>query len=227
MRFAATQIYIGILRALGMGILFLIGVGVKNLLRVMLVFLLLVAPAPAQTLADNNEGRVSVAGNELKVESKINDPAAVRVGAPDTQNSVGKYSFDALVGSSRDELVMFQGKQTTYGSRPGGVWWGGVKRPNFGVGDDAAMFNWVEVSYNEGVRFHLPVYAPNLTGGGSMSDHLSAGSYGLYTQTDGNLVIYERIGETQCPRWAITWIGSSYRNGTGYIDPSVLEAPCR
>ena len=226
MRFAATQIYIGILRALGMGILFLIGVGVKNLLRVMLVFLLLVAPAPAQTLADNNEGRVSVAGNALKVESKINDPAEVRVGAPSSQNSVGKHSFDSLIGNSRDELVLWQGKQTLYGSRPGGVLWGGIKKPNFGVGDDIAMFNWLEVSYNEGIRFHLPVYAPNLTGG-TISDHLTAGAYGLYIQTDGNFVIYERVGETQCARWAITWIGSSYRNGAGYIDPSVLEPPCR
>ena len=197
-----------------------------RVVRLAILFVLLASPITAQTLADNNEGRTRVAGNELLIESKIDDPAAVRVGAPASQNSVGKHSFDALVGSSRDELVMFQGKQTTYGSRPGGVWWGGIKRPNFGVGDDAAMFNWVEVSYNEGIRFHLPVYAPNLTGG-AINDHLTAGSYGLYIQTDGNFVIYERIGEIQCARWAITWIGSSYRSGTGYIDPSVLEAPCR
>lgn len=188
---------------------------------------LLVTSASAQTLADNGEGRARVAGNELLIESKINDPAAVRVGAPDTQNSVGKWSFDVLIGSSRDEIVMFQGKQTLYGDRPGGVWWGGIKRPNFGVGDDAAMFNWLEVSYNEGVRFHLPIYAPNLTGGGAASDHLQAGAFGLYIQTDGNFVIYERVGETQCPRWAITWIGSYYRNGTGYIDPAILEPRCR
>lgn len=187
---------------------------------------LLAAPVAAQTLADNGEGLVRVAGNELLVESKVNDPAAVRVGAPSSQNSVGKHSFDALIGSSRDELVMFQGKQTTYGDRPGGVWWAGIKRPNFGVGDDAAMFNWAEVSYNEGIRFHLPVYAPNLGGVGG-GDHLQALAYSLYIQTDGNFVIYERVGTTQCPRWAITWIGSSYRNGSGYIDPNVLEAPCR
>ena len=226
MRFAVTQIYIGILRAMGMGILFLLGMGMEKLLRVVFVLLVLTASISGQTLADNSEGRVDVAGNALKVESKINDPVEVRVGAPSSQNSVGKHSFDSLIGSSRDELVLWQGKQTLYGNRPGGVLWGSIKKPNFGVGDDIAMFNWLEVSYNEGIRFHLPVYAPNLTGG-STSDHLSAGPYGLYTQTDGNLVIYERIGETQCPRWAITWIGSSYRNGTGYIDPSVLEAPCR
>lgn len=188
------------------------------------VLLLAAAPLAAQTLADNSEGRTRVAGNELLVESKIDDPAAVRTGAPATQNSVGKWSFDVLLGGSRDEIVMFQGKQTTYGSRPGGVWWGGIKRPNFGVGDDAAMFNWIEVSYNEGIRFHLPVYAPNLSGGGGGTDHLTAGAYGLYVQTDGNFVIYERVGETQCPRWAITWLPY---NGTGYIDRATLAPPCQ
>lgn len=195
--------------------------------RLVMTTWLIAVPVSAQTLADNAEGRVDVAGNALKVESKANDPAEVRVGAPSSQNSVGKHSFDSLIGSSRDELVLWQGKQTLYGNRPGGVLWGGIKKPNFGVGDDVAMFNWFEVSYNEGVRFHLPVYAPNLTGGGGVSDHLQAGAYGLYIQTDGNFVIYERIGETQCPRWAITWLGSYYRNGSGYIDPAVLEAPCR
>lgn len=181
--------------------------------------------ASAQTLADNAEGKVEVRGNETLTDSKINDPAAVRVGAPASQNSVGKHSFDALVGSSRDELVMFQGKQTTYGNRPGGIWWGGIKRPNFGVGDDVAMYNWIEVSYNEGVRLHLPIYAPNLPGGGAppVSDHLTAGAFGLYIQTDGNFVIYERVGETQCPRWAITWLPY---NGTGYIDRTTLAPPC-
>lgn len=197
----------------------------RRLLIIILVLVLGGAPAAAQTLADNSEGKVEVRGNETLTDSKINDPAAVRVGAPSSQNSVGKHSFDALIGSSRDELVMFQGKQTTYGNRPGGVWWAGIKQPNFGVGDDAAMFNWAEVSYREGIRFHLPVYAPNLTGGGGVADHLQAGAFGLYIQTDGNFVIYERVGETQCARWAITWLAV---NGTGYIDRAALSDPvCR
>lgn len=184
-----------------------------------------VSPLLAQTvLADNAEGHVEIRGNETLTDSKINDPAAVRVGAPSSQNSVGKHSFDALIGSSRDELVMFQGKQTLYGNRPGGVWWCGIKKPNFGVGDDAAMFNWCEVSYNEGIRFHLPVYAPNLNGGAAITDHLQAGAFGLYIQTDGNLVIYERVGETQCPRWAMNYLIVLGPPGT--IDRNTLAPPC-
>lgn len=191
-----------------------------------LIFVLCLVPSGrAQTLVDNSEGKTEVRGNELLQDSKINDPSAVRVGAPSSQNSVGKHSFDALIGSSRDELVMFQGKQTTYGSRPGGVWWAGIKRPNFGAGDDAAMYNWAEVSYNEGIRFYLPVYAPNLTGGAAApAQMIRDGAFGLYIQVDGNLVVYERVGETQCPRWAITWLPY---NGTGYIDRAVLAPPCR
>lgn len=183
----------------------------------------------AQTVADNPDGRVRVAGNELLVESKTEDPSAVRVGAPSAQTSVGKFSFDVLIGPSRDEIVMFQGKQTEYGSRPGGLWWGGVKIPGFGVGDDRAMFNWVEVSYRDGIRFHLPVYAPQFIGPlgvglAGQGDHLSSDRWRLYVQGDGNLVLYELIGDTLCARWAITWIAF---NGTGYIDRAVLSPVCR
>ena len=185
----------------------------------------------AQTLADNSEGRTEVRGNETIQDSKINDPSAFRVGAPSSQNSVGKHSFDALVGSSRDELVMFQGKQTLYGSRPGGEWWGGIKKPDFGVGDDRAMFNWIEVSYRDGIRFHLPIsapaiYTPALIAGATTSDHLSAGEWRWYVQGDGNLVLYRVVDGTPCPRWAKTWIGSSYHDGNGDIDQATLSPPC-
>lgn len=191
---------------------------------VALVLSLGVAPLQAQTIAENAEGRVRVAGNELLVESTINDPSAVRVGAPATQNGVGKWSFDVLIGGSRDEIVMFQGKQTTYGDRPGGVWWGGIKRPNFGVGDDRAMFNWIEVSYNEGVRFYLPVYAPAFIGAvGIIPDHLATSAWRIYVQGDGNFVLYEIVEGRPCPRWAISWLE---HNGTGFIPRSALVPPC-
>jgi hypothetical protein len=196
----------------------------KRLLIAMAVLSLVASSVAAQVLADNGQGQVRVAGNELLVESKVNDPAAVRVAAPETQNGVGKISFDALVGSSRDEIVLLQGKQTTYGHRPGGLFWAGIKKPDFGVGDDQAMFNWLEVSYRDGVRFHLPIYAPNLAGGSAPRSFLAAGRFELHLQdSDGNFVLYERLEEAYCPRWAITWLPY---NGTGYVDRAVLDPPC-
>jgi hypothetical protein len=71
----------------------------------MLSLHLFVSAAAEAQIADNSDGRVKVQGNELLVESKVDDPAAVRVGAPETQRGLGKISFDVL-GPSRDEVLL-------------------------------------------------------------------------------------------------------------------------
>jgi hypothetical protein len=67
------------------------------------------AAAEAQ-IADNSVGRVKVQGNELLVESKVDDPRRSASARPRRRRGLGKISFDVL-GPSHDEVVLIQGKQ--------------------------------------------------------------------------------------------------------------------
>jgi hypothetical protein len=167
-----------------------------------LAFVAFASVAEAQ-VADNHDGAVKVSGNELLVESKRDDPAAVRVGAPDTQRGLGKISFDIL-GSSRDEVVLIQGKQTEDGLR-GGEFYLGLKKPGFGTTDDA-MVDALVATVAGGFHFNLPIYAPNLTEGAALPTVIVSpnGKWRTYMQDDGNLVTYEAMpGNWFCPRWSI------------------------
>lgn len=198
--------------------------------RIILCLVLMALPVSAQIVTENAEGRVRVAGNELIVESKVDDPSAVRVGAPETQRSLGKISFDLLAGS-HDELVLIQGKQTEHNnvlSGRGGEFYLGLKRENAASTDDA-MVDALTATVAGGFRFRLPVYAPEFIGplGVGLSvtgNHLVSDRWRLYVQSDGNLVLYELVGEALCARWAVTWIKF---NGSGYIDRWVLSPACQ
>ena len=147
---------------------------------------------------DNPTGEMSFGGNELLVDSKVDDPSALRLGAPITQRGLGKIGFDVLLpNGTRNEVVLIQGKQTGEGvpdGRRGGEFYLGVAKPNMGTTDDA-MHDALVVTYDEGFRFNLPIYAPNLTSsGGDGANEYATGistrnrRYRLQANDDGVLV---------------------------------------
>ena len=185
------------------------------LLILALTWLLLGGPVTAQTLADNSEGRVRVAGNELLVDAKNLDAAAIRLGAPPEQGGLGKISFDVL-GGSRTEKVLLIGAQSP---GAGGEVSLNLLRPGGGSTDDA-MIKVLEVNHEGGFRFRLPVTfeaGTNISGGGSSGDYLASGRFWLYQQGDGNVVNYELVQGVLCARWSI-W--------TGAIPKHTAMAPC-
>ena len=153
-------------------------------------------------------GALAHGGNELTVDSAIDDPPAVRLGAPPTQRSVGKISFDVL-GPSRDEVVLIQGKQTEDSGR-GGEFYLGLKRPFTGTTDDA-MVTALTATWEDGFRFRLPISAPNLQQGestivvGNWFIQSPNGACRTYLRDDGNLVAYEVMqpGNWLRPYWSM------------------------
>ena len=127
------------------------------------------ASAQTTNLAETNLGRLLFKGNELLVQSFVDDPPAIRLGAPDTQRSLGKISFDIrLGGESLNEVVLIQGKQTENANNElegrGGEFYLGLARRNGGTTDDA-MVDALTATVDGGFQFRLPIYAPNLSGG--------------------------------------------------------------
>lgn len=171
--------------------------------------LLAAVPVAGQSISDNPRGTVHVAGNELLVDSKVEDPGAVRGGAPPGQGSLFKLSGDVLVDGRREEVVLQQFKQTA-DDRRGGEFYLGLKAPGTGTTDEA-MVDALTATVEGGFRFHLPVRAPNLQPGdgtivvGSWFIQSPNGQYRTYMQNDGNLVVYRvhESGNWLCPVWSI------------------------
>lgn len=174
-----------------------------------------------QQLSDTPRGALAHGGNELTVDSTINDPPAVRLGAPQTQRSVGKISFDVLE-PSRDEVVLIQGKQTEDGGR-GGEFYLGLKKPFAGTTDDA-MVTALTATLQEGFRFHLPISAPNLQQGdgtvvvGNWFIQSPNGRCRTYLRDDGNLVAYEVMQPGN-------WLREYWSMFTGLTDAPCGQAP--
>ena len=201
------------------------------------LWLLVPSQAASQTtIATMVDGIFATCGqNETCLDSKVDDPPKHRLGIVRVDDTwgrgLGAFSFDRVFpNGSRDEMVLIQGKESEdrhNGNKDGGgEFWMGLKKPGSG-GNDDAMATVLEATYRNGFRFHLPIYAPNLMSGGAVSSYLQAGNYQLHLQaSDGNFVLYQTVEGAQCPRWALNWLGSYYRGGYGWVDPSVLSAPC-
>ena len=187
---------------------------------VSLAALLVVAPAaraqqPPQTLATNSRGTVKVEGNEILTDSKILDAAAVRVGAPRGLSSGGggKFSYDVLLpDGTRREIAL-----TTAGEGVNGPEWGLTILRKLGNTQDEDQIRVIEATA-EGIEFRVPISAPNIARRPTGDSITSAdGRFTTVIQNDGNLVTYEAIDLTWCPRWS-SW--------TGVIAKSELPAPC-
>lgn len=187
-------------------------IGVSTLVLILLLRVALGHAQEVTNLAESNIGRLAFTGNELLVKSTVNDPPAVRGSAPETQRSLFKISGNIDLGGSFQELVLLQFKQTEgpannqLGSR-GGEFYLGLAKPGFGSTDDA-MVDALTVTVDGGFRFTLPIYAPNLTGGGGGGSGawpgcMASGPYQFCQQgTDGNVVSYQVVKGVACARWS-------------------------
>ena len=188
----------------------------RHLSIAMLGLVFFAAPLRAQEaheLSDTHVGVLRHGGNALLNDSKIDDPAEYRGGAPPTQRSLVKFSGDVKEGSRREEVVLMQFKQTgdnvPDGER-GGEFYLGLKKPGTGTTDDA-MHDALVATYRDGFRFNLPISAPNLQQGdgsvvvGNWYIQSPNGRYRTYIKDDGNLMVYKVMepGHWLCPMWSI------------------------
>jgi hypothetical protein len=102
-----------------------------------------------------NGGKIVYGGNELLNDSKVEDPPAVRLGAP-AGLSLGKFSFDLITGagdqSGRREKVVIIGKVAPDGA--GYIEFFG-QLP--GTDDDKGMVRLLTLHPTEGVTFYGPI----------------------------------------------------------------------
>lgn len=167
------------------------------------------------TIVETDGGIFKYIGlNETALDSKKDDPPKHRLGVirelESWGRSLGAIAFDLVHSSgSREEMVLIQGKETedSAGNKTrGGELYLGLKKPGTASTDDA-MHDALVVTYNQGFRFNLPVYAPNLGDGASgVTERLVSqdGRYVTVQQTDGNLVTYDTsLGQVGDPNAAI------------------------
>ncbi len=134
-------------------------------------------------LANPQEGVLAFGGastqNELTVDSKIEDPSAVRLGAP-AGSALGKISGDVLVLGSRQEKTLIILKSD---SVRGGYYEFYCQRPN--TNDDANMVRVMRLSLS-GLELFVPI---------------RQGQFALQLQDDGNFVVYD----TSASPWRALW----------------------
>jgi hypothetical protein len=133
--------------------------------------------------------------NELTIDSLMRDPPKQRVSIHEdlVESNVGGFSANRLRDDGQhheDGLLMFR----LTSDRRGGAFYIAV-RPK---GSDHADVQEVMYGDLEGVHFRVPVFAPNLGGGGGISSFLRSpnGRYELELQDDGNFVIYDEATHT-------------------------------
>jgi hypothetical protein len=124
-------------------------------------------------LDDNSTGIVTVVGNELLVDAKDIDAAALRLGAPAGQGTMAKISMDVQDDpgsrSGRKEMVCITGAQSR---GKGGEFSVSLLKPG-GQSVDADMVKVIEANHEDGISFKLPISAPNLQGAGGGNQFFS------------------------------------------------------
>lgn len=124
-------------------------------------------------LAEDEEGTLKQRGNETLTDSKVDDAAAFRGGAPATQRTVVKYGGDVVIGDRREEVGQTSFKQSeshnVVDGRLGGEWYMGLRKPGSGSVDSGmqdiarAFPENTHPQYPQGVVvFEVPIEAPGI-----------------------------------------------------------------
>lgn len=149
-------------------------------------------------LNDNDRGCVSIEGNELLADSKIEDAAAVRVGAVRGPSSGGggKFAFDVLAkpepdADPEDKVKRREICSMTCGEGADGSEWGLTILKKEGNTVDADQIKTIRATA-AGIEFLVPVKFAG-SGGDGPENELRApgGLYWLVIQSDGNFVAYK------------------------------------
>lgn len=189
-----------------------------------LAFTLVVGNVSAQeTIRESNQGRLWWSEiNEVIMDSKIADASKFRVGAPfelGESGGGGAFSFDVIDGlegspaGRRVEAVLITGSMNSFLGGELGIHI--LKRGTGANISDAAQIKVMETT-SEYVQFNVPVRFTAGTSGGSNlpsspppstvrpSEQVFSpnGTFVLAVQDDGNLVQYQVVDTTWCPRWA-------------------------
>ena len=155
-------------------------------------------------------------------EITVSDPVKIRLAVREdlVESNLGALSWNKLRRDGRgthDEYGYLMGRLTA--DKQAGAMYVAL-RPRGQESSREVLY----IDTNVAI-FRVPVIAPNLGGGGG--SFLTSGAYQLHLQSsDGNTVLYEIVDSAPCPRWAMSWIGSYFRGGVGWVDRSVLAAPC-
>lgn len=175
---------------------------------------------PGQTIKDSGQGRLWFTGiNETVQDSKFPDASKFRVGAPfllGESGGGGAFSWDVIWPSNipgmsrgkRIEVALLTGAMNRQGGGEMGLFL--TRTGTWGHIDDSAQVRIFEAT-SEGFEFRVPVRfsaGATLTGVGEINTVYSTQrTYALSVQDDGNIVQYQDVGGTWCPRWAI-WQGT-------------------
>lgn len=111
-------------------------------------------------LAENDKGFLQFATNELRVNSKEEDPAAVRGGAP-SGIALIKFSGDRLTflpeGTRHDEMVLVQFKQDERTrDNPDCLWGEATVHMRGPEGDEGGMYHIATIRH-DGIQLHVPI----------------------------------------------------------------------
>lgn len=151
-----------------------------------------------ETFDPSNAGVLAYGGNELNVDSKVDDPPGVRLGKPaGGGEALGKISGDLLVSNSRKEKTLLILK---HDAQIGGFYEFFAQTP--GTESDAGMVRLLTLT-TRGATFHVPVNVGEIGQGvGRQSNIYSAdGRFHLHLQEDGNMVLYDKAQDNK-PVWA-------------------------
>lgn len=204
----------------------------QNLIVVLTLLMLFILPPSAaaqdtpQTVHLLEQGFFYAYKNELGLFPTLafKDPVKLRMGAWWTDTYLAIISGNLLSG---DERRPRQDERGFFGIRHNDSYPKAANAQEFVVNLTDPGCSGQDVCQRTRLRLtteFLELYGRRVNFDGTVRSYLAAGRWELHVQeSDGNFVLYERVQDAICPRWAISWLP---HNGTGYVDRAVLAPPC-
>lgn len=152
--------------------------------------------AEPKILADNERGQTRVEGNAFIQDSKIEDAAELRVGAPKGPSSGGggKVSIDITTRDDNGIVISRRAiAEITAGEGIFGAEFTISVLKKDGQSTDADMLKAIRITGQDGIEFLLPTKGGATTGSGGPPNELRepGGIFWLVIQDDGNFVAYK------------------------------------
>lgn len=108
-------------------------------------------------LAESLMGVLLWATNELRIISKVEDPAALRLGAP-KGIALGKISGDRIrIDGNHEEMILIQFKQDERTRDDPNAYWGEITVHLRGPGGDEGNMHLVATVRHDYAQLHVPI----------------------------------------------------------------------